>query len=481
MPRRELVVQGDVPPALVAGLQSLANRLHLPSEFPPDVQAEANAVAAKGPADGPQRQSLDIPFVTIDPAGSMDLDQALFIETLGTSYRVWYAIADVAAWVVPGGALDAEARARGETYYAPNIRLPLHPAVLSEGAASLLPDGKPRPANVWRIDLDAVGAVTGFTVLRALVASSAQLTYDGVQRDLDAGTAAEPLRLLRTVGELRLQQEAARGGVSLNLPEQEVTAKGDAWHLDFRTVLPVENWNAQLSLLTGYCAASLMRSHGVGILRTLPPADDRTIGLLRRIAGSLGLRWPRAQGYPDFVRTLRAGRPADQAMMNACTALFRGAGYTVIGGPDDSGHMPHGALASEYAHVTAPLRRLVDRFTGTICAALAAGEPVPDWAKEALGDVAKTMVDADARAKSFERGVVALTEALILRGHVGQQFMGVIVEVDSRNRRQGIASLPGQAVEAPVRASRPLTLGAQVSLRLVRADVNTGVVGFAMA
>jgi len=478
MPQRELVIRGDVPPALVAGLKRLADQLDLPGDFAADVTAEASSVAANRPPDTAPRTVLTQPFVTIDPAGSMDLDQALFIETAGPGYRVWYAISDVAAWVRPGGAIDAAARLRGETYYAPQTRLPLHPTSLSEGVASLLPDGVARPANVWRIDLDATGAVTDFTVVRAAVTSVAKLDYVGVQHDLDAGTAPAPLQLLRTVGELRTQQEAARGGISLNLPNQEVVVAGDGWTTTFANTLPVENWNAQISLLTGYCAAALMRQHGVGILRTLPPADEQTIRLLRSVAASLRLPWPDGVGYADFVRGLDPSQPAGQAMMNSCTLLFRGAGYTVIGSPADTGHMPHAALASEYAHTTAPLRRLVDRFTGAICGCLAAGEPVPAWVSEALPTLPDTMEQADRRAKAFERGVIGLTEALALRHRIGQQFEGVIVEIDERDATRGTASLPDQAVEAAVRAAHPLTLGAQVELRLIEANIGTGDVLF---
>ncbi|MCL2653043.1 MAG: RNB domain-containing ribonuclease [Propionibacteriaceae bacterium] len=479
MPNRELVVLGDVPPALVDGLTQLAGRLELPSGFSRQVAAEAAREAADGPIDGRVRETIDLPFVTIDPAGSMDLDQALFIEPVGKGYRVWYAIADVAAWVRPGGAIDTAAWQRGETYYAPQTRLPLHPTCLSEGAASLLPDGTPRPANVWRIDLDSSGAVTDFAVTRNLVTSTAKLDYESVQRDLDAGTALPSLQLLKTVGRLRIEQESARGGVSLRLPEQQVTAHPDEhWSLSFRTPLPVEDWNAQISLMTGFCAASLMRSHGVGILRTLPPADVRTIILLRSVARSLGLGWARRTSYADFVRRLDPAKPTGQAMMNSCTVLFRGAGYTVIGSADDSGNMPHAALASEYAHTTAPLRRLVDRFTGTICASLAAGQPVPEWTAQALEQLPATMAESNRRSKAFESGIIALTEALALQDAIGQQFVGVIIEVDDRNRRQGVVSLTAQAVQAKVRASHPLALGAQVNLQLVKADIATGEVAF---
>jgi exoribonuclease R len=86
---------------------------------------------------------------------------------------------------VPGGAVDAEVEQRGVTLYAPDRRVPLHPPVLGERAASLLPDG-PRPALLWQLDLDDDGELTATDVRRARVRSRAQLDYEGVQRELDS-------------------------------------------------------------------------------------------------------------------------------------------------------------------------------------------------------------------------------------------------------------------------------------------------------
>jgi exoribonuclease R len=122
--------------------------LDVPTDFPPEVVAEAREAAAA--ADLPERDETGVPFLTIDPPGSMDLDQAVHLERDGDGYRVRYAIADVPAFVRAGGAVDEEARRRGQTIYAPDQRTPLHPTVLSEGAASLLP-GEVRPAFVWDI------------------------------------------------------------------------------------------------------------------------------------------------------------------------------------------------------------------------------------------------------------------------------------------------------------------------------------------
>lgn len=128
-------------------------------------------------------------------------------------YRVHYAITDVAAFVTPSGAVDAEAHRRVLTLYLPDGRVPLHPPVLSEGAASLLP-GRTVPALLWRIDLDAYGRRVATDVGRALVRSRVRLDYATVQQRIDAGTAEEPLTLLRDIGRLREDLEVQRGGVS---------------------------------------------------------------------------------------------------------------------------------------------------------------------------------------------------------------------------------------------------------------------------
>ena len=116
----------------------------------------------------------------------------------------------------------------------------------------------------------------------------------------------------------------------------------------------------------------------VGLLRTLPPPDPRDVQRLHRTARALHIDWPAEQLYPDFIRTLDPRKPADAAMITACARLLRGSGYVAFDGEVPADPM-HAALASEYAHVTAPLRRLGDRYAGEICVALCAGTEVPAW------------------------------------------------------------------------------------------------------
>lgn len=147
--RRTHVTESVAQSELAVALARLRAELDVPESFAPEVLAEAESARAAVPGT----DLRELAFVTIDPPGSTDLDQALCIERRATGFLVHYAIADVPGWVVPDGAVDLEARRRGQTLYAADGRVPLHPVVLSEDRASLLP-GADRSAFVWAFGLD---------------------------------------------------------------------------------------------------------------------------------------------------------------------------------------------------------------------------------------------------------------------------------------------------------------------------------------
>ena len=286
MQRRVRLPRAD-DPDIAAAFADLRESLDVELGFPDDVRADAEK-SVDSPRL-PDNDQTSIPFVTIDPPESMDLDQALHLERDDTGFRVRYAIADVAAFVEPGGPMDREAHERGQTLYAPDEDARLYPPELSEGAGSLLP-GETRPAVLWTMDLDETGEGIEVDVRRALVRSREKLDYEGVQRSLDDGTASESLQLLREVGLLRQEREARQGGVQLAIPEQEVEETANGYELQFRAMLPVEGWNAQISLMTGQAAAELMLKAELGVLRTLPKASRRAVERLRLTAKALGSR-----------------------------------------------------------------------------------------------------------------------------------------------------------------------------------------------
>ncbi|MFD9220298.1 RNB domain-containing ribonuclease [Streptomyces sp. NPDC060064] len=480
MPRRHMHMTGAAEAPLRAALRELRTTLDVPEGFPAEVLAEAES-AAKAPRL-PDHDATDIPFFTIDPPGSVDLDQAMHLASRRDGgFRVHYAIADVAAFVTPGGAIDAEAHRRVQTLYFPDEKVPLHPAVLSEGAASLLPD-RTAPALLWRIDLDAEGRTVTTEVRRALVRSRARLDYEDVQRQIDAGTAEEPLGLLKDIGLLREALERERGGISLNVPEQEVVERDGAYFLEYRAPLPADAWNAQISLLTGMAAADLMTASGTGILRTLPTAPGGAVARLRRCAKALGIDWPHHVSYAEVVRSLDPHNARHAAFLQECTTLLRGAGYAAFSGGELPSPAVHAAVADEYTHCTAPLRRLVDRYAGELCVAAVAGQAPPEWVTAALDKLPQEMAEGSRRANTVERECVDLVEAALLRERVGEIFDAFVVDVKEHEPAVGTIHLADPAVVARIDGGgERLPLGERVRARLTQADPGTAKVLFALA
>ena len=442
----------------------------IPEDFPQDVLAEAEGRARKPQL--PELDATDLPLVTLDPPGSRDLDQAVHLAARADGYRVSYAIADVGSFVPPGGAVDAEARRRGQTLYSPDRRTPLHPPVLSEGAASLLPD-QLRPAVLWTIDLDADGEPVAVDLRRARVRSRAQLDYPAVQQQADAGTLPEALALLPVIGALLQRRAAERGAIELGTPDQEVVAaSGGGWALIMRGDLPVEGWNAQISLLTGRCAAALMLRGGVGLLRTLPPPAPGAVAALRRLAPALGVDWPDGARPGAVIAALDPTRAGHAAFLEEAAALLRGAAYTPFDGaaPEQTGH---GGVGAPYAHVTAPLRRLVDRFGTEVCLALSAGAEPDPAVRAALPGLPALMAASDRRTHAVERAVVDATEAWLLRDRIGEVFDATVADAEGA---RGTVVLTEPAIRA--RCTGSLTPGSRVRVRLVEADLERRSVRF---
>lgn len=468
--RRSHVAPSAAQTELASALAALRESMDAPLDFPDDVIAEAEATTAVVP----ELDLREIPFATLDPEGSRDLDQAFHLERAGTGYTVRYAIADVPGFVVPGGAVDDEARRRGQTLYAADGTIPLHPRVLSEDRASLLADVD-RPALVWTFGLDSAGIVSDFRLQRALIRSRAQLDYATTQDALDRGEDG-PAALLPEIGALRLEQERLRGGASLNLPDEEVVRGDDGTYaIERRRPLPVEEWNAQLSLMTGMAAATLMLDAGVGILRTMPEPDEAAFETFRHQTEALGRPWTSGT-YGDYLRALDRADPLTLPVLEAASSLFRGAGYLVF-----DGQAPHdavqAAIGAPYAHATAPLRRLVDRWVLAICLAVSNGEPIPAWVRSSLAQLPALMQESGQRASRLNAATVNSVEAALLTPLIGSTVDATVIEL--RGERAAV-----QLTEPVVTSTAPIPSEARpgdvVRLRVISADIGTGEVEFAL-
>jgi len=437
------------------------------ARFPSDVQAEA-ARSAEQHGFGGREDATDLPLVTIDPPDAMDLDQAMLVQRrAGGGFAVHYAIADLPAFVRADGPLDLESQRRGQTLYLPDASVPLHPPVLSAGAASLLPD-QVRPAVLWSIDLDAEAEPVDVRVRRALVRSVARMDYQGVQADLEAGRGHPSIEALPALGRLRRELAVQRGAVELELPEQEIERDGQGWRIVLRRRTDVDAWNAEISLLTGMCAAQLMLQARMGILRTLPPPDEQAIARLRHAAQQLGVPWPDDATPAQALSALDPTDPAALAVYTEATQLLRGAGYLAFEGTVPE-HTFHTGIGAPYAHVTAPLRRLVDRYGAEVCLAVAAGTAVPEWTRSALPMLPEVMASSDRRAAQVERACLDQVESWLLAPRVGQEFEAIVLRANGRGDVGADIFIADPPTMARC-AGNGLREGERVPVRLVEAD-----------
>ncbi len=447
---------------LARGLTTIRSEFQVPTTFPAEVLAAADLAARRQPTSHVDRTAWR--FVTLDPASSTDLDQAFAIETSGTDLLLHYAIADVAWFVDDGDAIDLEAWRRGTTVYLPDGKAGLYPPVLSEGAASLLPDG-PRPAVVFTVRVAPDGAASLDGAERAIVRSAVKLAYDRVH-DADLPTGFAELASRIEIAEDR------RGAARVDPPEQEVVAVGgDGFALSFRPRLQSEDRNAALSLATNIAIANALQAHHTGLFRVMAEPDERAIARLRHTASALGLVWPETAPLAQFERTLDAADPKQAAFMLAIRRAGKGASYT----PYREGVVPwHTAMGATYAHGTAPLRRLADRYVVRATLAIANGEAVPDVVSEAFAKLPQVMARADARDGQIERAAIDLAEAVMLTGREGQDFQAVVTDVDDRGARMQLCELPVVA-RIPANGLEP---GERLSVKLIVADPGQRKISF---
>ena len=457
----------------------------LPDGFPPEVLAEAERGRGARPGAGPDRvDATDIELVTIDPPGSKDLDQARRRRPArGDGFRVHYAIADLGAVVAPG----RRAGRRGAPPRADRLPARRLGAAAPAGAVRAAPraccpdgpragravDDRPRRRGASRSSVD---------VRRAVVRSRARLDYAGVQADVDAGRLHPAIAALPEVGPAAPGAGAcARGAIELELPEQEVVPDAGDGRLDgagAAAALAVEDWNAEISLLTGMSAAGSCSTPGSGCCARCPHRTPSAVAALRRTAQRLGIDWPDgATAARGAGRAARRHAPPALALRRAATTLLRGAGLhrvrraAGVAPPADPGHGGH-RRAVRARHRAAAAAGGPLRHRGVPGASRRASSRA-DWLRAALPTLPELMAASDALAGKVERACVDRTEAALLAGRVGEAFEVVVLrsERPRRRARRGVPARPAGA--------GPVHRGAagrarRCAVRLVEADPSPG-------
>ncbi|AWB84408.1 RNB domain-containing ribonuclease [Corynebacterium liangguodongii] len=452
--------------------RDIASEFGVPTDFAPELHEEARRLG-DACADS-RRDARDIAFVTIDPPGSMDLDQAVCIARTESGYTVFYAIADVAAFVEgTDNRIKEESLKRGQTIYLPDEPARLHPEELSEGEASLLPDVD-RPAVLWTFHLDEKAEVKGAHVERALVRSRARFDYDEVQEAVDRGEVHASISMLAEVGRLRQESSERRNAINLRLPSVRVMETEEGrFELVIEPRHPVMDYNSEISLLTGMVAGQMMVDAGKGFLRTLGPAGEGAEAEFRTEVRNLGFTIGDDEEIGTFLARIDADTPRGMAAMREAQKLLRGAGYIDL---DEKAPEVHAGIGGYYSHVTAPLRRLIDRYATEVCLAICAGTEVPEWVTDGAAEVVKTMQRTSQLANTVDRACLNLTEATVLKPWVGQNFRAVVLKTESE-RDQSRIFVSDPPVLAPC-LGQPEE-GEETNVSLIRASVEEREVAFA--
>ena len=438
LPRAQVVERlGD--PSAPRAVSLIAIHQHgIPDAFSDAAVAEADKAKPVGLSD---REDLrDLPLVTIDPSDARDHDDACYAEADPDpanpgGHIVWVAIADVAAYVTPGSALDKDARKRGNSTYFPDRVVPMLPDRLSGDLCSLH-EGVPRACIAVRMVFDAQGQKRSHHFVRGLMQSVASLNYEEVQQAIDGdpnercAELLEPvLRPLYAAHAALAHARADRQPLDLDLPERRIvlSAEGKVESVNFKDRLDAHRLIEEFMIAANVCAAeTLVAKRSPLLFRVHEEPAPEKLEALRETAMAAGL--PLAKGQVLQTRHLNALLNAaagtdDAELINMSTLRSMTQAYY---SPENFGHF--GLALVKYAHFTSPIRRYADLIVHRALIA------VHKWGDDGLsGEEAERLEDtgtyistSERRSMIAERDTTDRYLAAYLSERVGNEFAGRI-------------------------------------------------------
>ncbi|MEP2640185.1 ribonuclease R [Roseobacter sp.] len=438
LPRARIVERlGD--PSAAKAVSLIAIHQHgIPDSFPDDVIADADRakpVGLKG------REDLrDLPLVTIDPSDARDHDDACYAHAdddpaNAGGHIVWVAIADVAAYVTPGGALDGEARKRGNSTYFPDRVVPMLPDRLSGDLCSLH-EGVPRGCIAVRMQLDTQGTKLSHSFHRGLMRSPASLHYEEVQQAIDGQPNDRCSALLEPVIKPLYAAYAAlvaarerRQPLDLDLPERriELDDDGQVTSVHFKDRLDAHRLIEEFMVLANVAAAETLIAKKVPLLfRVHEEPTPEKLDALRETAQASGFTLAKGQVLKTahLNRLLTAAAGTDEAeLINISTLRSMTQAYY---GPQNLGHF--GLALGRYAHFTSPIRRYADLIVhrALITAHGWGTDGLRPEDYDALEATGEHISDTERRSMVAERDTTDRYMAAYLSERVGNEFSGRI-------------------------------------------------------
>jgi ribonuclease R len=403
----------------------------IPEHFPEAVLRQAASLPAEpSPADWAGRNDLRrLALVTIDGETAKDFDDAVYVERQENGYRLVVAIADVAHYVPEGSALDAEALARGNSYYFPLSVEPMFPEALSNGLCSLRPH-VPRLAMVVDTPYSMDGEAGPPRLYNAVIESQARLTYNQVQAALDGqpDQATTPLLpMLRDAEELArvfMRRRTERGCLDFDIPEAQVRMVEDIVSVHAGTRLFSHRLIEEFMIAANERVAEYLGARErVFPYRIHPRPDEKKLETLRKMLSHTSLvdRLPKELDQKGLQQLTHAADGTDiEFLVNRLVLrTMMQAQYS----PDNDGH--YGLASEAYCHFTSPIRRYADLLVHRSLKRLLAGEAETMGVDDVQG-ICEGLNALERKAMEAEREIQKRSAILALEGRIGEEMRGVI-------------------------------------------------------
>ncbi len=483
----------------------------VPTGFSEAVEAEAQdqeLPSLKG------REDLrDLPLITIDPADARDHDDAVHAHRdddpkNADGWVVWVAIADVAAYVRVGTALDREARAKGNSTYFPDRVEPMLPEVLSNGLCSLK-EGENRACLAVRMVFDKEGRKLSHRFVRGLMRSHASLSYeqaqgaiDGQPDDVTGPIMDRILYPLWNAYHAMLKGRLKRSPLLIESAERKVLMDpgGGIGAIEPRRSLEAHRLIEEMMIQANVCAAETLEQKRTPLIYRVheAPSQEKIFNLADFLQ-TLGKPW--AKGEPAttkrFNRLLDETRDGPHAeVVNEVVLRTQ---MQAIYSPENIGHF--GLNLDRYAHFTSPIRRYSDLIVhrGLIRALNLGKDGLTDREIAELTTIAEQVTQTERRSMAAERDAMDRYIAAFLEDRVGATFPGRITGVTrfglfvrlEETGADGLVPVSTLGDEyfthddrthalVGERTGRRWTLGRSVEVRLVEATPVTGGLLFEM-
>ncbi len=413
----------------------------LPTGFSNAVEAEA--LAAEAPTLKARTDLRDLPLITIDPADARDHDDAVHAEPDDDpgnpgGWIVWVAIADVAAYVRPGSALDSEAREKGNSVYFPDRVEPMLPERLSAGLCSLK-QGEARACMAARMVFGADGRKRGHRFVRGLMRSAAKLSYEQAQAAIDGqpddttGPLLEPILkpLWAAYAVLKVGRDR-RSPLDIESVERRIlmSPEGEVAAITPRRSLEAHKLIEEFMIQANVSAAETLEQRRTPLIYRIhdTPSAEKLQALADFLA-TVGMPWNK--GEP--ARTERFNRLLDETrggphgeIVNEVVLRTQ---MQAIYSAENIGHF--GLNLDRYAHFTSPIRRYADLVVHrALIRALGLGDDgLSDSDIAHLKETAEHITVAERRAMAAERDAIDRYVAAFLEDKVGATFEGRITGV----------------------------------------------------